>query len=387
LIEAGADVNAIGAKVLTPLMLASRDNTFEVVEAILEAGADADAQLGTDGDSWTALMFAAFENPDPRVITALIQAGAWVGSEDEQGNAALHIHLGGDPAEDTYGDNCTPSVGIVKALLAGGAEVNAENSALHLPSGNMMKHTPLHMAAARASPEVVAVLLEADAKVNAKDGAGETPLMKAVAFNKNKEVVAVLLEAGAKINARNRLGETPLFLAVSWGNPAGIAALVAGGAEVNARNELGETPLLLAAGSEDPALVAALVAAGADVHARNESGETPLFLAASSGSPAAVVALLAAGARVNEAQAISGLTPLMVATRQTWSPAAILSGADVRATDATRNTAMIVSALIEAGADVQATDASRNTALDHAREAHNSRAVTLLIKAARAAPI
>ena len=77
---------------------------------------------------------------------------------------------------------------------------------------------------------------------------GETPLHKAVAYNKTPAVVTALLKAGAGVNARDVYGNTPLLEAANYNNLSVILALLNAGAEVNARTPKrkyggGETPL------------------------------------------------------------------------------------------------------------------------------------------------
>ena len=90
------------------------------------------------------------------------------------------------------------------------------------------------------------VLLATDAQlVHARDTDGSTPLHCA-AWKGHQEVVALLLEAGADVNAQNHnehWGTTPLH-AAAHGNQAGIAQLlIEHGAEVNARDLNGKTPM------------------------------------------------------------------------------------------------------------------------------------------------
>jgi GA-binding protein transcription factor beta len=90
------------------------------------------------------------------------------------------------------------------------------------------------------------VLLATDAQlVYARDTDGSTPLHCA-AWKGHLEIVALLLEAGADVNAQNRnehWGTTPLH-AAAHSNQAGIVQLlIEHGAEVNARDLNGKTPM------------------------------------------------------------------------------------------------------------------------------------------------
>ncbi len=71
---------------ITPLMNSVKDKSPAQITALLEAGADVNAQ---SKDGWTALMIAAEYNPDPKVLTMLIDAGAQVNMRDRLGASAL----------------------------------------------------------------------------------------------------------------------------------------------------------------------------------------------------------------------------------------------------------------------------------------------------------
>ena len=89
-------------------------------------------------------------------------------------------------------------------------------------SGPVALHdvTPLLVAAASSSPELVKTLLDAGADVNAKDGRGMTPLMLAVATNhQNPAVIRMLLDRGANVDVQSNAGET----AADWARKVGAA--------------------------------------------------------------------------------------------------------------------------------------------------------------------
>ena len=75
---------------------------------------------------------------------------------------------------------------------------------------------PLHWAASGGTDrsDVIALLLEAGADVNARSGGGRVPLHSA-AGSGSLEHVSLLLKAGADVNARDGVGNTLLHLAAA----------------------------------------------------------------------------------------------------------------------------------------------------------------------------
>ena len=63
-------------------------------------------------------------------------------------------------------------------------------------------------------------------------------------------VLEVLLDAGARIDTTDDAGDTPLHLAVRGGSLRGVQALLKHGAKVTVKNRAGETPLSLAKARE-----------------------------------------------------------------------------------------------------------------------------------------
>jgi ankyrin repeat protein len=84
--------------------------------------------------------------------------------------------------------------------------------------------TPLHLAAAHCRTNVVLLLLDEGAKVNARAKGGATPLHLA-AQEGCVDVVTILLARGAKINARDDKGYTPLKRAELWHQDAAAQIL------------------------------------------------------------------------------------------------------------------------------------------------------------------
>ena len=91
--------------------------------------------------------------------------------------------------------------------------------------------------------EAVKQHLSAGADVNVKGDGGRTPLHEA-AFNRHKEVVELLIDKDADVNAMDELeGLTPLHFAAVFGQKEIAELLIAKGADVNAMDDTGRTPL------------------------------------------------------------------------------------------------------------------------------------------------
>jgi glyoxylase-like metal-dependent hydrolase (beta-lactamase superfamily II) len=121
--------------------------------------------------------------------------------------------------------------------------------------------TPLHFAAQAGFKEIVELLIEKGADVNAKNIANEIPLHYAAAM-RHKEVVDLLIARGAMLNSGTLDGSTPLHYAANLGNSETIRVLIEKGADINCRNRNGLTPLDLAYEFDQNEIVQLLISKG-----------------------------------------------------------------------------------------------------------------------------
>jgi hypothetical protein len=169
--------------------------------------------------------------------------------------------------------------------------------------------------------------------------------------NGNREIVELLVDSAADVNARSNNGWTPLFYAVCYGRKDAAELLIARKADANVATADGMTPIARAAVREDWAMVRLLADGGASVNVREKAGCSPLLLAAASNQGrseevvAAAKTLLARNADVN-AKAANGKTPLIWASH--------------------RGNREIVELLADNGADLDVVDDGGFTALDYA---------------------
>jgi len=162
----GVDVNAKGKKGATPLMCAIENKHQGCAKLLMEEG-HADINAGAGEGSWNPVLTAAYKC-DVETLKFLI--------ENSKGNLDVEM-------------------------------VQKEQKGYHA----------IHFAAASKdhAKELLTVLLDAHADINALNDNGQTPLHIAVFWN-NVEAVKLLLERGANKTLKNKSGRTPEDLAIHY---------------------------------------------------------------------------------------------------------------------------------------------------------------------------
>jgi ankyrin repeat protein len=184
LIDAGADVELPGFGGARPLHAATVAQQGKVVSLLLRRGASVDA---LDNAGRTALLsFVSSDATDLAVLKELLTSGADANLLDgaSQLHALDHVAIHGRPE-------------IAELLIAFGADVNAKD--------NLYGDTPLHYAIAFcmevciSNLEVARALIEGGADVNATNSDGQTPLTYARRRVPNAGLLhQLLIAAGAR---------------------------------------------------------------------------------------------------------------------------------------------------------------------------------------------
>ncbi|QDZ27654.1 ankyrin repeat domain-containing protein [Noviherbaspirillum sp. UKPF54] len=171
--------------------LAVRNNREQAVKSLLARGLDPNLIEPERND--TGLILALREE-SMKVFEVLLDAeGIDIEAKSRNGDNALMIacYKGNKPA--------------VEALLTKGAEVNRPG------------WTPLHYAAASGSDEIVRLLLDKSAYIDAESPNKTTPIMMA-AREGHIYTVKLLLDEGADASLKNELGLTAIDFARNHGH-------------------------------------------------------------------------------------------------------------------------------------------------------------------------
>jgi ankyrin repeat protein len=223
----------------------------------------------------------------------------------------------------------------VRELLAAGGNANDVDP----DTGR----SALHFAARENRAEVVAILLDSKADINAVDRTGKTPLTMA-AENSAVDATKLLIERGADLNKRDQIGGTPITWACGLGTAPTVKLLIDSGADLSVVDINGLTPLIWAAGIGKPESVKLLLERKPDLAVQDGvTGDTALMRAVRSGKTESVKLLIDAGADVGVKNR-QGFTPVQMAA---------MSGNLEK-----------VKLLVDAKADLASTDANGRTPLD-----------------------
>ncbi len=349
---------------------ASQSGDLHEVRAIVTAQpALLDSRESRGGN--TPLAWAVFHG-HLELVQYLVRQGADIETRNSDGYRPLHAAASRNHEE------------IARFLIEEGADIEA--------APRFSDDTPLAIAAAHGSPDVLQLLLSRGARV--VTGTSFPPLHY-VAGDGFTSFVDLMLAKGAPVNEADINGKTPLHWAVRAGYLSRedqaaqrfygglrhgarrepekwprepllvVESLLASGADVNAKSRFAETPLHVAAEAGRPEIARLLLRHGAQPNARERYGFTPLYFAADHGRGEMVRVLLEHGAEVNAARGKIGWTPLHEAAANGHvreSRLLIESGADVDARAdsgktpliyaATRGHEEVVVLLVESGADV-----------------------------------
>jgi ankyrin repeat protein len=222
------------------------------------------AQLNTKDEQGETALIHAVDRGDVEVVDALLQAGADASVRDAKGVTALMLALEEVPGYRVARSETLPKrrVEAARLLLAANAgDVNVQNE-----NGE----TLLMRAAGLGETEIVRLLLDKGADVNRTDVFGNTAAV--FAYQKDH---APILELLKKAKPNRQTLNAFLIPAIEKKDRVKVKELLSKGADANHEYAIGyeykdikRTVLILAAKTGDPAIVQMLLDAGANPNAK-----------------------------------------------------------------------------------------------------------------------
>lgn len=228
LLKHGAEVNAKTSDEWTALMLASTRGNIEIVEMLIKYKANMNMK-NKEGNN--ALMLAD-KAGKRKIVEILKNAGVEKGSYQNKKFENENL------LEETKNNN----IDGVKKALKFGAEI--DTIARFAPD-----YTALMIASEKGFIDIVEILVENKANVNAANFNGWTSLMLASSAGHFK-IVELLIKKNAQVNAKTVLNTTALIVAVFSGHKNIVKILIENKADLNIRitngDYKGKTALMLA---------------------------------------------------------------------------------------------------------------------------------------------
>lgn len=186
---------------------------------------------------WVAI-FLGIELACTSVLAGAYEDFFFAINQDNAAAVASLIERGFDPnALDPSGQH-----GLLLALQRKSvnvARVLSDIAGTDVETRSAKDESPLMLAALRGYLDVCITLLRRDADANKP---GWTPLHYA-ATGGHVDVIQLLLENHAYVDASSPNGSTPLMMAAMYGNVESVQALLDAGADPNIKNDLGLTAL------------------------------------------------------------------------------------------------------------------------------------------------
>ena len=250
LLSRNASVNAKDINGFTPLHLASKENKINIVSLLLQNG----AKINETTRALEMPLHIAAKNGHTEIVQTLISNGAPINSRNRHGFTPLYhsvkVYLEGEQLERerkaplVYGLQDTKIsthrlIQIVEVLLKNSADINT----LYATSPYITtQETLLHMAVGKCNFNMVQLLMDYGANINAKgtDPHECTPLLKAVNLN-NTNIVEILLQNGANLKYSD--GHTVVHRAIRWEDSRVIPILLANCDLKKIKDKFGRTPL------------------------------------------------------------------------------------------------------------------------------------------------
>lgn len=203
---------------MRPLHFAAISGRLAICNAMLEAGANVNA---VNGNGETPLLLA-MQNRHEEVIDSLLQHGADPTIASTRGGTPLIVLAEPIPEGEKWTQDYDKDARLARKMIQAGVDVNAVDDE---------GMSALHWAVQNGHAELAAVLLkEGNANVNIQGNDGQTPLFLATVLliapstpestrQRINGILDLLVQHGADENIASKLGPAPFTLAMQSGRP------------------------------------------------------------------------------------------------------------------------------------------------------------------------
>ncbi len=157
-----------------------------------------------------------------------------------------------------------------------------EEYAPDLNKKNKRGATPLIIASASGSKDVVQYLLSKEIDINTTDKSGNTAILSSL-LRGHLEITKILLEKKPKLNLKNKKGTTPLLISSANGYKELLEILLSRNVDINQQDEEGNTALHYSTLEGHMECIQLLLQKGINIKIKNKTGKTPVTIASESG--------------------------------------------------------------------------------------------------------
>ncbi|KAJ3832602.1 ankyrin repeat-containing domain protein, partial [Lentinula raphanica] len=254
-----SDINvAQGGFYSSVIQAAAAEGYKEIVELVLQHGADVNIQGGGFG---TAIVAAAFKGLQD-IVECLVQQGADINFQGKYYGTAI-------AAAANKGHQ-----GIVEYLVQHGADINLYGD---------ICNTAITAAALGGHQNVVEYLAQHGANINLKGDSDYGTVLEVAASKGYQDIVEYLIQHGANINLKGGKYGTALAAAASEGHQDVVEYLVQHGADINLQGGKFGTAIAAAAYKGHQGIIEYLVQYGADINLQSGTNGTAIEAAAFGG--------------------------------------------------------------------------------------------------------
>ena len=223
-------INSKNSKGITPVFNAIKNNNFEIVNLLIDHGADLNIQ---DEEGYTPAFYAV-QNSGLKILEFLIEHGVDLNVQDKQSNTLIchiaemkrnafnivssirinesifHFLVDNGASTDTlcYDLEITPLHGALLTKSKDLIDKVIDSTTFFDKSDSRFFLLPIHIAAWQGLDYAIDSICEkAPETINTQDSWGWTPLHYAF-WKQNNEAVESLLKCGADLNIKNDRGQT-----------------------------------------------------------------------------------------------------------------------------------------------------------------------------------